>query len=64
MPFLIENNLDGQLVQPNDIESFVDAILNYKTNPEKTKAIIHMARHKAEQFDWNTIKQKWISTLN
>ncbi|MEL0644475.1 glycosyltransferase family 4 protein [Olleya sp. Ti.3.14] len=64
LPFLIDNTIDGQLVQPNDIESFVNAILNYKANPDKTKAIIHMARYKAEQFDWNTIKQKWISTLN
>ncbi len=64
LPFLIENNLNGQLVQPDDIESFVDAILNYKANPDKTQAIIHLARHKAEQFDWNTIKQKWISTLS
>tara|TARA_R110000751_G_scaffold105046_4_gene200894 strand:+ start:117046 stop:118056 length:1011 start_codon:yes stop_codon:yes gene_type:complete len=63
LPFLIDNTIDGQLVPPNDFKAFAKALLYYKNNPKWTQSVITSARNKAEQFDWNTVKQKWISTL-
>ena len=63
LPFLIDNTIDGQLVPPNDVKAFAKALLYYKNNPKWTQSVITSARNKAEQFDWNTVKQKWISTL-
>ncbi|MEM5539829.1 glycosyltransferase family 4 protein [Olleya sp. AS48] len=63
LPFLIDNTIDGQLVPPNDVKAFAKALLYYKNNPKWTQSVVTSARNKAEQFDWNTVKQKWISTL-
>ncbi|TVZ49656.1 glycosyltransferase family 4 protein [Olleya sp. Hel_I_94] len=63
LPFLIDNTIDGQLVPANDVKAFVKAVLYYKNNPKWTQSVITSARNKSEQFNWNTVKQKWISTL-
>jgi len=63
LPFLIDNTIDGQLVPANDVKVFAKAVLHYKNNPKWTQSVVTSARNKAEQFDWNTVKQKWISTL-
>ncbi len=63
MPFLINNEVDGVLVAPNNVEDFIKAILEIKCKPEKTIDMAASARKKVEQFDWNIVKKQWIKLL-
>ncbi|WP_272023330.1 glycosyltransferase family 4 protein [Olleya namhaensis] len=64
IPFLIENNQDGLLVNPNNTEAFVEAILQYKNNALLSQSVVKQARLKAETFDWEQVRQQWLMTLN
>ena len=64
LPYLIENEIDGILVAPNNADGFVNAIENLCKNPLKTKEITQNARKKVEAFDWQIIKHKWNDLLN
>jgi glycosyltransferase involved in cell wall biosynthesis len=63
LPFLIENEHDGILVNPNDVSGFVEAIREIITSPEKAIMLTQNARRKVEAFDWVNIKLRWISLL-
>ncbi|MBP1841330.1 glycosyltransferase family 4 protein [Formosa algae] len=63
MPFLIADGVDGVLVPPNDCQAFVDAILDVKSNPEKTQQLVLKAREKVEGFDWEVVKAQWREVL-
>lgn len=63
LPFLIENEHDGILVNPNDVSGFVEAIREIITSPEKAIMLTQNARRKVEAFDWDNIKLRWISLL-
>ena len=63
IPFLIDNEVDGVLVAPNNVEDFVEVILRMRSNPEKAFDITTSARKKAEQFDWSIVKKQWIKLL-
>jgi glycosyltransferase involved in cell wall biosynthesis len=64
IPFLIDKNKDGILVDKNDVEGMVNAIKNYIENPLKSKEIAIKARRKVESFDWSIIKNKWLEVLS
>jgi glycosyltransferase involved in cell wall biosynthesis len=64
LPFLIEDSVDGILVPPENADFFVAALLQLYNKPEKTMMLSQTARKKAERFDWETIKQSWISLLD
>jgi len=63
LPYLIDDNTDGLLVKPDNVEAFVDAILKLKNDAESYNKITKNARIKAEQMQWQTVKQLWRSTL-
>lgn len=63
LPFLIENNFDGILVNPNSEYEFVQAVKKVLLNPESSRKMTSNAREKAERYDWNIVKKLWISTL-
>ncbi|QXP61700.1 glycosyltransferase family 4 protein [Olleya sp. HaHaR_3_96] len=63
LPFLIEHNKEGVLVQPNNTEAFVEAILHYKNDELLCQSIVKQARIKAETFDWEQVQQQWVATL-
>lgn len=63
MPYLIDNGVDGILVPPNDAASFVEQIVKLYKYPEDCRQISINARKKAEQWDWNIIKQQWIQLI-
>ncbi|WP_282121848.1 glycosyltransferase family 4 protein [Algibacter mikhailovii] len=64
MPFLIEDGVDGILVKPNNVNVFKESILSLAKNSEDTKRMAENARKKVEQFDWDMVKEKWISLLS
>lgn len=63
MPFLIENDKEGVLIEPDSDESFVDAIKELYSAPDKANQIALFARKKVENFDWNIVKNQWIKLL-
>jgi glycosyltransferase involved in cell wall biosynthesis len=63
IPFLIENEKDGILVNPNIPELFVNAIKKLQSNPMEAENIALNARNKVEQFDWDEVKKLWFSVL-
>lgn len=63
MPFLIDHKKDGILINPNDVDGFINHIKSLISNPEKAIDLGNKARKKAETFDWKLIKHKWISLL-
>lgn len=63
LPFLIENDIDGILVPPNNPEAFVKAIENLCEDPLKAQELTIKARTKMEKFDWEIVKHNWIKLL-
>ena len=63
MPFLIENENDGLLVDVNDVESMVVQISWLIQNPNGAFGIASKAREKVEGFDWKEVRRKWHDLL-
>lgn len=64
LPYLIDNNTDGLLVQEKTVEPFVNAIINLKENQALIDNLTLNARKKAESFGWETVKKQWMDLLN
>ena len=64
LPYLIESGKTGVLVPPNDAKAFADAITDLCKQEEKARSIAKNARQEVEQFDWQQVKQQWISLLS
>ena len=63
IPYLIDNEKDGFLVNKNDAMAFVEAIKKVVNNVEFTQKITSNARNKAEDFNWSNVKNLWVSML-
>ena len=63
MPYLIAHLKEGILVDPDNEEGFVAAIINLMSNPSIVSLMVQNAREKAESFDWSVIKSQWVSIL-
>jgi glycosyltransferase involved in cell wall biosynthesis len=63
MPYLIETNEDGILVNPDDAVTFVEAIKRLQTNTDFTTNMTLRARQKVKDFDWELVKKRWIRIL-
>lgn len=64
LPNLIEDGVDGLLVDKNDVDAMVNQIVNLKNNPELVKKLSINSRKKAEEFDWHEVKEKWNNLFN
>ena len=63
MPFLIEDEVDGLLVPPQNLNAFVAAIVTLKSDPVLAASLAAKARKKVEAFDWALLKADWIKVL-
>ncbi|WP_308992633.1 glycosyltransferase family 4 protein [Mariniflexile litorale] len=63
MSFLIENDREGILVTPNSAIAFVSAIKTLQLSHKNTNRMSLKARRKAENYDWDVVKNLWISVL-
>ncbi|QNK78746.1 glycosyltransferase family 4 protein [Winogradskyella sp. PAMC22761] len=63
MPFLIEDEVDGLLVPPQNLNAFVAAIVTLKSDPVLAASLAAKARKKVEAFDWALLKADWIEVL-
>lgn len=64
LPYLIEDNVTGMLVNPKDENLLSSAILSLLENPILTEELSRKARTKAETFSWRNISKQWMSLLN
>lgn len=64
LPFLIDNDKTGVLVEPNSVEAFIEAIKQIISDSNKANQMAENARKYVEQFDWENVKEKWISILS
>jgi glycosyltransferase involved in cell wall biosynthesis len=63
IPYLIDNNVTGILVQPNNVEEFTAAIRTLMKDKYLTASLSENARRKVEAFDWQQVKGSWLSVL-
>ena len=61
LPYLIENSVDGLLIEKGNINQMVAAIESLLKGKHNT--IAKNARKKAEQFVWSNVKSKWLKIL-
>tara|TARA_R100001369_G_scaffold2859_1_gene9296 strand:+ start:79749 stop:80765 length:1017 start_codon:yes stop_codon:yes gene_type:complete len=63
LPFLIEDYSEGILVEPEDEEAMVQAIITLRNDKVLKDRLVINGRKKAETFNWLHIKPSWISLL-
>lgn len=63
IPYLIEDGVDGLLVDANDTERMSEKIEQLVLKQEEAFKIAKNARKKVESFDWKNVKRKWFDLL-
>lgn len=63
IPYLIDDQQDGILVDVNNATEMANAIVDLINNSKKSKRLSNNARNKAEQMDWEVVKYKWRKIL-
>lgn len=63
MPFLIDDEVNGLLVEPDNINQMVEAVIRLHENPQEAKKLAKNAREKVEQYDWSVVKYQWKELL-
>jgi glycosyltransferase involved in cell wall biosynthesis len=63
MPYLIEHEKEGLLVNPDDVEAMTRAIIKLHHNQDLIVELTTNARQKVEQFDWDVVKDLWFEVL-
>jgi glycosyltransferase involved in cell wall biosynthesis len=64
IPYLIDDNKTGLLVDADDANAMADKIEELISGNIAAKNISISARRYVEQFDWNIVKNKWYSLFN
>ncbi|MBX2992600.1 MAG: glycosyltransferase family 4 protein [Bacteroidetes bacterium] len=59
IPYLLENDHEALLVEPNDAARMAGAIRRILTEPDLARRLSQNARRKAEQCDWSNIMLEW-----
>ena len=62
IPFLINHEIDGLLVEKNNEQQMYKAIVSIINDVNSSLAA--NARKKVEKFDWEFVKNKWLKILN
>jgi glycosyltransferase involved in cell wall biosynthesis len=63
IPFLLENENNSLLVPDNDVDKMAASIVRLIEEPELFSKITSSAREKSKQFEWQEVKQKWLTIL-
>jgi glycosyltransferase involved in cell wall biosynthesis len=63
IPYILEQGKTGLMVNDNDSESMVQAIIELYKQPFLASSISECARIYVEQFDWKLIKERWVKIL-
>ncbi|SEP54959.1 glycosyltransferase family 4 protein [Flavobacterium urocaniciphilum] len=63
LPYLIEHDKTGFLVDDNDILAMVSKIDQIISSPIQTNEVVSNARNFVQSADWENVKNKWINLL-
>ncbi len=63
IPYLLSNQEDALLVEPNDVDLLVKSVSYLIDNPKLVAKLTRNARIKAESFDWEKVKLQWFDIL-
>lgn len=61
LPYLIENNRDGILVDKNNSSAMTNKIIEIIS--KNNSSLAKKARIKAEFFDWSSVRNQWLNIL-
>ncbi|MCF8341864.1 MAG: glycosyltransferase family 4 protein [Chitinophagaceae bacterium] len=64
IPYLWENEKDILLVKGNNLNEYINHIINIFENDSLSNELSINARNKAEKFDWEMVKNNWLDLLN
>jgi glycosyltransferase involved in cell wall biosynthesis len=64
IPFLLEDQIDALLVEPNQVETFTEAVLKLLKPPKLAASLSKAGREKVEQFDWHVVKERWHAVIS
>jgi glycosyltransferase involved in cell wall biosynthesis len=64
LSYLVENGVDGILVQQNNEASMLEAINTAIQNSFATTQVTKLARKKAESLDWKIVRLQWKNLLD
>ena len=63
IPYLLKNGKTAMLVDDNDAEAMVEAIMKIINNSELKDDLVRNALELVRNFDWNLVKCKWHEIL-
>ncbi|MZP56617.1 MAG: glycosyltransferase, partial [Bacteroidales bacterium] len=63
IPYLLTEGKDALLVRPGDYQAMADKISSLIDDPNLATTLSKLARQKAESFDWNQVREKWLGLL-
>lgn len=64
LPYLIDHEKGGLLLEPDSVDGFVEAIKRLIENPEIAREMAVCARRKVAGFDWEVVKLRWFELLS
>lgn len=64
LPYLLSNNVDARLVDPEKPALMADAIIGLLNNPDQVQALTQAALNKVKAFDWSAVKKQWSGLIN
>lgn len=64
VPYLIDNRVNGLLVEKGNAKATHEAICRLINNPAWANLLAQEARKKAETFAWERVKPLWLQVLN
>lgn len=64
IPFLIEDGEEGLLVGDNEVQDMGNAIKSIVKDPSVFIGITKKAREKASSYEWEKVKEKWLTIFN
>ena len=64
IPYMIENGINGILVDLDQIDQMGDAVLKLWSDPQKQTILSENGRQKAESCAWEKVQYKWKSLID
>lgn len=64
IPFLLENEENGILVEPDDVVQMTGAVKRLLNDPELTHHISTKAYKEIKKYDWGKVRLQWLELLN
>lgn len=64
IPYLLKDQETALLVPPNNAKAFAIAIESLLSNSSLAESLMKNGREKATTFNWELVKQEWLSLIN